>query len=92
LRKKDRPFGPLLDRGFSRIQNNGGDRMILHEFHCKQCDNQFEEMVSSNEETPHCPSCGSREVKRLLSAVKRTGGNADPDALGNACGPVGGFS
>ncbi|MEF8941524.1 MAG: zinc ribbon domain-containing protein [Desulfohalobiaceae bacterium] len=66
--------------------------MILHEFHCKQCDNQFEEMVSSREETPHCPSCGSREVKRLLCAVKRTGGSADPDALGSACAPSGGFS
>jgi len=64
--------------------------MILHEFQCKQCNHQFEEMVSSREETPQCPKCGSHEVKRLLSAVKRTGGPHSPDDLAASCGPIGG--
>ena len=64
--------------------------MILHEFHCKQCDKEFEEMVSSHEETPRCPNCGSDEVKRLLCAVRRSGSSFSPDDIASSCGPIGG--
>jgi putative FmdB family regulatory protein len=66
--------------------------MILLDFYCKQCERQFEEMVSNREDSPKCPNCGSAEVKRLLSAVKRSGSNFSPDDIGASCGPIGGFS
>mgnify|MGYP000476945310 CR=1 FL=1 len=65
--------------------------MILYEFSCTSCGKEFEEMVSSREEMPACPSCGSTQVKRLLSAVSCGSSSGESEALGSACAP-GGFS
>lgn len=48
--------------------------MPIFEFRCNDCGRDFEEMIlptlakSLDSESPQCPSCDSRNVKRLLSA------------------------
>jgi putative FmdB family regulatory protein len=40
--------------------------MPIYEYSCKECENQFEELVLGDE-TPRCPSCGSEALERLMS-------------------------
>lgn len=39
----------------------------MHDFHCCTCGHDFEELVRDGE-TPPCPSCQSRETRRLIGA------------------------
>lgn len=41
--------------------------MPLYEFHCLNCDAQFEELVFSQTELPPCPNCSSRKTEKLIS-------------------------
>jgi putative FmdB family regulatory protein len=41
--------------------------MPIYEFCCNQCQTGFEELVR-NGNVPVCPSCGSADVRRLLSS------------------------
>jgi putative FmdB family regulatory protein len=43
--------------------------MPIHEFACKKCKKEFEELVLSSRETIHCPKCKSSQVKKLMSAA-----------------------
>jgi putative FmdB family regulatory protein len=43
----------------------------IYEFTCESCANTFEELTRADE-LPPCPSCGAREVRRLLSQVSPT--------------------
>jgi putative FmdB family regulatory protein len=40
----------------------------IYEFRCGSCGTRFEELVA-RDASAACPSCGSREVERLLSQV-----------------------
>jgi len=42
--------------------------MPIYEYLCEKCNNEFEALVFSNEETPNCPHCKSNKVKKLVSA------------------------
>ena len=42
--------------------------MPLYDFHCKQCDREFEALVRPNDPPTTCPSCKSADVEKLLSA------------------------
>ncbi len=69
--------------------------MILYEFICQQCKNEFEELVTSQElkQSITCPQCGSHDVKRLVSAVKaQSGGGEASFPAGGGCAPAAGFS
>lgn len=43
--------------------------MPIYEFHCDKCESDYDLLVRSakDEAENACPSCGSREVTRLLS-------------------------
>ncbi|HEY6214951.1 MAG TPA: zinc ribbon domain-containing protein [Vicinamibacterales bacterium] len=41
--------------------------MPLYDFECRACHHEFEALVRAGD-TPACPSCGSRDLRRLLSA------------------------
>lgn len=57
--------------------------MPMYEFKCKQCGNEFEELVrSSSEEFPPCPSCASQKVEKKVSLFGSSGG-------GGSCGTSG---
>lgn len=39
--------------------------MPLYDFRCRQCGEQFEELVPAGSSAP-CPACGSTDVERML--------------------------
>jgi putative FmdB family regulatory protein len=48
--------------------------MPLYEYKCKDCGNEYEELVSVNEkETPPCPSCKSVNSEKKVSLIGSTG-------------------
>jgi putative FmdB family regulatory protein len=47
--------------------------MPIYEFHCEQCGERFEELVSQRSAGAPCPHCGSGRTRRLLSAVSPPG-------------------
>jgi len=43
--------------------------MPIYEFICKECQEEFEELVMSpGDPKPKCPECGSKKVEKLMSA------------------------
>ncbi len=64
--------------------------MRMYNFACKNCHKEFEELVSSPEETVRCPKCHSTEVGKVLSAVLSKGQwSVDDIAKGSGCFPNG---
>jgi len=72
--------------------------MPIYEYKCRECGNEFEELVFSRDELPPCSECGSRKVEKLMSAcavqTEGSGQGAMPDlgsmAGGGGCGSGGG--
>lgn len=62
--------------------------MPMFEFECSRCEHTFEELLRVNE-TAICPTCGSGEVRKLLSApaVRTRGIFASLPVLGSSCPP-----
>ena len=51
--------------------------MPIHEYFCKKCEKEFEELILSKEEKVFCPECGGSRVQKLMSsAAFRTQGRA----------------
>ncbi|HPR65311.1 MAG TPA: zinc ribbon domain-containing protein [Thermoanaerobaculia bacterium] len=48
--------------------------MPLYEYACQACGESFEMLVFSSAETVDCPSCGSEDVRKKVSAVGLSGG------------------
>lgn len=67
--------------------------MPIYEFECPECREAFDELVRSAAAVKDvtCPACGSRKVKKKLSAVAAHigGGSAAAAAAGAACAPGG---
>jgi putative FmdB family regulatory protein len=42
--------------------------MIIFDFRCIKCNNEFEKLVKNAEDIPHCPECDSDNVVKKLSA------------------------
>lgn len=70
--------------------------MPIYEFHCKDCDKEFEELVFSQDETPNCPQCHSQNTEKLISRPcrNRKGGSsgADIPSMGSTSSSGGGCS
>ncbi|HEY3452228.1 MAG TPA: zinc ribbon domain-containing protein [Myxococcales bacterium] len=68
--------------------------MPLYEFKCRTCGHTFEELIrnQADEAEAACPTCGTKEVQRLLSATSLGfvsvggGGGASTDSGGGGCG------
>jgi len=63
--------------------------MPIYEYACHQCGNEFEALVRSDT-VPECPSCHSRELKKMLSvfATAASGPESAP-ALADPCASCG---
>jgi|FaiFalFF_MnMetaG_3_1042247.scaffolds.fasta_scaffold15928_3 putative FmdB family regulatory protein len=62
--------------------------MPIYEYVCETCGERFEELVlGSSGQIVTCASCGSEQVRRVLSvfAVGRAEGNGDPAPCGPNC-------
>jgi putative FmdB family regulatory protein len=48
--------------------------MPIYEYHCRECDNKFEKLVSmsTTEADIECPSCQKNDVEKVLSVFAST--------------------
>ena len=69
--------------------------MPMYDYHCKNCDEVFEELVFSStapDEEIKCPKCGQNKSERLLSApMIATGGSSSSGSIlsSSGCGSSG---
>lgn len=56
--------------------------MPIYEFHCNDCNKDFEELVRLSDPTAACPACGSRNVKKKMSACAFKTGDAPGSFVG----------
>jgi putative FmdB family regulatory protein len=67
--------------------------MPLFEYTCRDCEHPFEAFVTA-ERKPLCPSCGSRNLSKLLSRLGMVGSSSSNasacDAPPSMCGAAGG--
>ena len=56
-----------LSPAFHRKTTNS-QAMPLYEYHCPDCDRNFEKIVSFSAPNPDCPNCASANANKLLSA------------------------
>jgi len=63
--------------------------MPLFEYNCLECNDKFEELVSSNEKTVMCPKCGSDKTVKQFSTFAS---NAIKIDSCGTCKPASGFS
>lgn len=68
--------------------------MPTYSFRCRKCGHEFDELVAHFGDKKPCPSCGSEDVERLISAPATRVGSGLHDRLPSAggCGPGRGFS
>ncbi|MBM9520432.1 zinc ribbon domain-containing protein [Desulforhopalus vacuolatus] len=69
--------------------------MPLYEYKCNACNKEFEYLTTSIKaaEEVKCPSCGSSDVKKLISSgVVRPGALSGLKTAGSSCGGGGGFT
>ncbi|MCL5959129.1 MAG: zinc ribbon domain-containing protein [Chloroflexi bacterium] len=67
--------------------------MPLYEYRCLQCGKTFEKLVRSSwgEQEISCPSCGRREIKRLVSLCGTMGASRESGfSPSSSCAPSGG--
>jgi len=60
--------------------------MPIFEFHCEQCDHEFEVLTRSGQD-PECPECHSTELRKKWSTFAAQGAEAKPSGGGHAHGP-----
>lgn len=67
--------------------------MPLYDFHCRRCEERFEEIVRNREQAAKvtCPGCGSDEVDKLPSGFATRARGCGPADAGS-CSPRGGFT
>ncbi|MFH1851347.1 MAG: zinc ribbon domain-containing protein [Candidatus Neomarinimicrobiota bacterium] len=69
--------------------------MPMYDYHCKKCDNIFEELVFSwtvPDEDITCPECQANESERLLAAPMVSTGGSSSSHAGGGCSSSSGFS
>ena len=62
--------------------------MPLYDYLCLECKNTTEILVTRSNEEPCCPDCGSKKMKKMLSAsssLSGTAGHKFPGAGDTAC-------
>ncbi|RJR29670.1 MAG: zinc ribbon domain-containing protein [Candidatus Latescibacterota bacterium] len=62
--------------------------MPIFEYRCGKCGELFEELVMSSSQTVACPSCGSIDLEKLISAIAKSSAGCDGCGGGSSCGPT----
>ena len=58
--------------------------MPIFEYHCMECDKDFEILVLGNQEVA-CPMCNGQKVKKLLSCFSHKSDGEFSSSKGSAC-------
>ncbi len=66
--------------------------MPIFEYKCSDCDNKFEELSMSSDETVNCPECNSGRVEKLLSTFAASTNSQSYQAPCGAASCGSGFS
>jgi putative FmdB family regulatory protein len=76
-------------------QKKGNPPMPLYEYHCDECQHEFEKMLRFSESNtlPACPQCNSAQTRKKISAVAAigVGDSGSSGYAGGSCSPRGGF-
>ncbi len=64
--------------------------MPIYQYACRACGRSFEELVSSREAPPACPSCAAHDAERVLSVVTVGRSPAAAQALARSFASTGG--
>ncbi|MEZ0329522.1 MAG: zinc ribbon domain-containing protein [Dissulfuribacterales bacterium] len=56
--------------------------MPIYEFHCKDCNADFEELVRLSDPVAACPVCGSKNVQKKLSCCAFKAGDSQGSFVG----------
>jgi putative FmdB family regulatory protein len=76
----------------TRIPYPENDPMPIYEYHCTDCDTDFEQFLRSmsSQEIITCPECGGQHVKKAISLFgSMSGGSARSSAPAQTCAPTG---
>ena len=60
--------------------------MPIYEYHCNQCDHEFENLVFKVSEKVSCPECKSKKVQRMMSAFAFSVGGKFKSTASSSCG------
>jgi putative FmdB family regulatory protein len=68
--------------------------MPMYEYRCEECGAKYEQLrrMSEADLNLECPVCGSRNVRREVSACAIGGSSSSSWSSGGGCAPRGGFS
>lgn len=59
--------------------------MPIYEYHCDECDMDFECLVFCGE-TPECPKCKGRNIQRMMSACGFVSKGSGGETVGKSAG------
>lgn len=67
--------------------------MPMYEFHCDQCEEEFEEILSIQDGLDEvvCPACGSHDIHKLLSGFTMSTSGVSSGAGASSCSSSGPF-
>jgi len=65
-----------------------GKYMPIYKFQCEACEHQFESLVMKRDETVSCPSCASKQLRKLITAASIGSGVPDTPCGNAPCSPV----
>jgi len=60
--------------------------MPIYEYHCGQCEHEFEKLVFNSSEKIVCPKCKSKKVGRMMSAFAFSSGGKFKSTASSSCG------
>jgi len=81
IRKFNASFRP------KRKKSKGGkQKMPIYEFKCSSCGKEFEEIVTSKDNSISCPECDSSDVSKLMSACSFKSSGKSPKQVSSSSG------
>ena len=79
------------DGGRSAVYVKRGEKIMpLYEYTCTDCEQDFEELVSSSSSPVKCPNCQSEKVEKKFSTFPSSGFSGKADS--GSCKQKSGFS
>lgn len=59
--------------------------MPIYEYHCNECNNDFEKLVFNKAEKIFCPKCNGKNVNRMMSTFAFSSGGKFKSTASSSC-------